>query len=126
MKNLKLVTPIFICLLMANKKMNAQQTKELLGQKQVLQTVEQNKQPDRISADANIKERILTPVKDGDYSIMPLILPGDSVEKNYYVKQYGSKVYLNGDIIVKDLSLLSTASYSRNDNKHTFGKNDLY
>ena len=45
---------------------------------------------------------------------------------DYYVKKWGTKLILNGDIIVYDLAALSTISYSKNDNNPLFGKNNLY
>ncbi|MEO7048810.1 MAG: M12 family metallopeptidase [Ferruginibacter sp.] len=92
----------------------------------VIQTTEQKKVTEKISTTANLSQQNYAIANDGEYSIIPLKLPGSSTEKNYYVKKYGNKLYLNGDIIVHDFGLLSTKSYTRDDETYTFGKNDLY
>ncbi len=65
-------------------------------------------------------------LQQGEYSVISLKLPGSSTESDYYVKKYGRKLYLNGDIVVYDGNLSSTMSYTRDDETHTFGKDDLY
>jgi hypothetical protein len=62
----------------------------------------------------------------GDYSIISLKLPGSSKESDYYVKKMGSKLILNGDIIVCDVALQSTMSYTINDESALGRKDDLY
>lgn len=65
-------------------------------------------------------------LQEGAYSIVKLKLAGNPTESNYYVKKIGSKLILNGDIVVHDFNDMSTQSYTRDDDKHTFGKDDLY
>lgn len=65
-------------------------------------------------------------LKEGELSLVNLRLPGNKTAKDYYVKKYGNKLYLNGDIIVHDFGLVKTFSYTKNDETHTFGKDDLY
>ncbi|RAJ73728.1 astacin (peptidase family M12A) [Chitinophaga dinghuensis] len=59
-------------------------------------------------------------LQQGEYSIISLRLPGNSAAKDYYVKKIGSKLYLNGDIIVHDFNLMSTLSYTTNNNSYTW------
>ncbi len=65
-------------------------------------------------------------LQQGEYSVVSVQLSGSSAPKDYYVKKIGSKLYLNGDIIIYDYSIPRTLSYSRNDEKHTFILDDLY
>ncbi len=65
-------------------------------------------------------------LQQGDYSLVKLKLAGNTTESNYYVKKVGTKLILNGDIVVHDFSVTSTKSYTRDDDTHTFGKDDLY
>ena len=64
--------------------------------------------------------------RQGAYSVVSLQLPGSTKASDYYVKRMGSTLVLNGDIVVYDYAVQSTMSYSRNDESHTFGKDDLY
>lgn len=65
-------------------------------------------------------------LRQGDYTIVPLQLPGSSKVSDYYVKKSGSKLILNGDIAVRNNIVLSTMSYTKDDENHVFKKNDLY
>ncbi len=67
-----------------------------------------------------------TALRQGDYSIISLQLPGSDKVSDYYVKKWGSRLILNGDIIVADLALQSTMSYSKNDNNFLPSKHNLY
>ncbi len=74
---------------------------------------------------ATLKNEV-TQLKQGTYSVVSLQLPGAGKSSDYYVKKRGSTMVLNGDIVVFDYSVMSTMSYSKNDDPHTFGKDDLY
>lgn len=90
------------------------------------QAVILNEDPKRLDmASATLKNEF-TALRDGDYSVMSLKLPGSDKFSDYYVKKSGSKLLLNGDIIVHDFNVQSTMSYTKNDETHAFGKNDLY
>lgn len=67
-----------------------------------------------------------TALRQGDYSIISLKLPGSNKVSDYYVKKSGYKLILNGDITVSDIRNLSTKSYTKDDETHLFGKDDLY
>jgi hypothetical protein len=92
--------------------------------------------PKQIMATENIKrlntssfsalKNDFTALRQGDYSIISLQLPGSDKVSDYYVKKWGSRFILNGDIIVADLALQSTMSYSKNDNNFLLGKHNLY
>ena len=130
MKNI--ITTIFFCLITIcihaqdkpKKILNA--TSQKINTTPAIQPVEQKKTNEKISTTANLLQHNYDIARDGEYSIIPLKLAGSSAEKNYYVKKYGNKLYLNGDIIVHDFGLLSTKSYTKDDETHTFGKDDLY
>jgi hypothetical protein len=64
-------------------------------------------------------------LRQGEFVSVKLKLPGrDSAD--YIVKRSGNRLILNDDIIVKDLTIMQTQSLTRNDQSHTFGKDDLY
>jgi hypothetical protein len=65
-------------------------------------------------------------LNQGAYSVVSLKLPGSARASDYYVKRSGSQLILNGDIVVYDFSLQPTMSYTKDDESHTFGKDDLY
>lgn len=71
-------------------------------------------------------KRDFTSLRNGEYSVMKLKLPGSKEETDYYVKREGTKLILNGDIIVCDFGYSNAMSYTRDDETHTFGKDDLY
>jgi hypothetical protein len=65
-------------------------------------------------------------LRDGEYAVFSTRLAGNKSKKNYQVQKFGNKLYLNGDIVVYDMSVMSTRSYTKDDEEHTFGKDDLY
>jgi hypothetical protein len=65
-------------------------------------------------------------LRNGDYSIVKLKLPGNTAALDYFVQKWGTKLILNGDIIVQDFALFTTRSYTEDDTKPTFGKDELY
>jgi len=71
-------------------------------------------------------KNVFATLQQGDYSIINLTLPGNATALDYYVQKQGTKLILNGDIVVADFALMSTMSYTRNDDKPIVGKNDLY
>lgn len=63
---------------------------------------------------------------NGEYSIVSMKLPGNTTKKDYYVQKWGSKLILNGDIIVRDFAVSSTKSLTIDDEHPLFGKDELY
>ena len=82
--------------------------------------------PKRLNISSATLKNEFNALRQDDYSIVPLKLPGSDKVSDYYVKKSGSKLILNGDIIVGDFSVQSTMSYTKDDETHTFGKDDLY
>ncbi|MBS1665436.1 MAG: hypothetical protein JST68_30620 [Bacteroidetes bacterium] len=74
---------------------------------------------------ATLKNEV-TQLRQGTYSVVSLQLPGSTKPSDYYVKRTANTLLLNGDIVVYDFTVKSIMSYSRNDDTHTFGKDDLY
>jgi hypothetical protein len=100
-------------------------------------TIKENRQANKTTPEPNatlkklntsvvLLERQFNSLKDGEYSVMPLKLASNIGVKDYYVQKFGSKLYLNGDIVVYDFSLPTIKSYTRDDEHHTFGRDDLY
>jgi hypothetical protein len=85
-----------------------------------------NENPKRLNLSSATLKNEFSALGQGDYSIVSLKLPGSDKVSDYYVKKSGSKLILNGDIIVGDFSIQSTMSYTKDDETHTFGKDDLY
>jgi len=126
----------FATLFMIAMLMHAQ-VKRKLGPNTSTAILKENIQTKQTTLEPNTTERKLTTslellknqfnsVKDGEYSVMPLRLANNIAKKDYYVQKFGSKLYLNGDILVYDFNVLNTKSYSRDDESHTFGRDDLY
>ncbi len=80
----------------------------------------------RLNPAATTFKNDIVQLNQGGYSIVQLKLPGSSKASDYYVKRLGNQLILNGDIVVYDYSVQSTMSYTKDDETHTFGKDDLY
>ena len=80
----------------------------------------------RLNPAATTFKNDIVQLNQGGYSVVQLKLPGSSKASDYYVKRLGNQLILNGDIVVYDYSVQSTMSYTKDDETHTFGKDDLY
>lgn len=102
--------------------------KLLINERKVDNSWNRNQNFRKITADQMADpKKTFSETKDGETVMINLQLPGSANPSDYYVTKWGSQLILNGDIVAFDYAGgIPTRSYSRNDDKPIFGKNDLY
>lgn len=127
---------IFIIVLCIYGNLSAQITRKVLKTNELIKstkapevskpTILRDDHPIRLDMSSATLKNDFAALTNGDYSVISLVLPGSDKASDYYVKKSGSKLILNGDIVVKDFNILSTKSTTINDMTPALGVNQLY